>query len=219
MAFNCGVSFGACMVRITRVDENGNVIAGNNAYVTDKPVSINVNPNIETGNAFSVRNGCGCSISRRKFPDTFNWWELSLQTATLEPEMIAFMLGAATIADGADIVGVAFPSALWTARRRTRRWRSSSGRSMSSARASTRPTRTSTGCSPPRVWQIGDNTFEEGPAQPTLNAFSQTNGNWGDGPYGDGPPDGEDISEGGFWATADALPTAECAAQAVTAVS
>ena len=29
----------------------------------------------------------------------------------------------------------------------------------------------------------------------------------------------EDISEGGFWATADALPTAECAAQAVTAIS
>ena len=43
--------------------------------------------------------------------------------------------------------------------------------------------------------------------------------NWGDGPYGDGPPDGEDISEGGFWATADALPTADCAASAVTSTS
>ena len=72
---------------------------------------------------------------------------------------------------------------------------------------------------PSTVWQIGDNTFEEGPAQPTLNAFSQTNGNWGDGPYGDGPPDGEDISEGGFWATADALPTAACAPAAVTSTS
>ena len=80
MAFNCGVSFGACLVRITRVDENGNVIAGDNTYVTDKPISISVNPNIETGQRFSVRNGCGCSISRRKFPDTFNWWELTLQT-------------------------------------------------------------------------------------------------------------------------------------------
>ena len=60
------------MVRITRLDENGNVIAGKNSYVTDKPVSINVNPNIETGNNFPVRNGCGCKISSRKFPDTFN---------------------------------------------------------------------------------------------------------------------------------------------------
>jgi hypothetical protein len=69
------------------------------------------------------------------------------------------------------------------------------------------------------VWQIGDNTFEEGPAQPTLNGFSQTNTCWGEGPYGDGPPDGEDIREGGFWATADPLPTAACAASEVTAVS
>ena len=39
MAFNCGVSFGACLVRITRLDENGNVIAGDNAYVSDKLIS------------------------------------------------------------------------------------------------------------------------------------------------------------------------------------
>ena len=28
MADICGVSFGACLVRVTRVDANGNVIAG-----------------------------------------------------------------------------------------------------------------------------------------------------------------------------------------------
>jgi len=218
MAFNCGVSFGACLVRITRVDDNGNVIAGDNAYVTDKPISISVNPNIETGNAFSVRNGCGCSISRRKFPDTFNWWELSLQTATLEPEMIAFMLGADTIDDGADVVGVAFPSALACEDANPavafEFW---SEHVVGSGLDATYPY--FHWVFPSSVWQIGDNTFEEGPAQPTLNAFTQTNGNWGDGPYGDGPPDSQDISEGGFWATADALPTAECAAQAVTATS
>lgn len=218
MAFNCGVSFGACLVRITRLDDSGNVIAGNNAYVSDKPISISVNPNIEAGNSFSVRNGCGCSISRRKFPDTFNWWELTLNMAALEPEMIAFMLGAATIEDGADVVGVAFPSALacdeaspavafefWAEH------------VVGSGLDGTYPY--FHWVFPSTVWQIGDNTFEEGPAQPTLNGFSQTNQQWGDGPYGDGPPDGEDISEGGFWATADALPTAECAAQAVSAVS
>jgi hypothetical protein len=218
MAFNCGVSFGACLVRITKVDDNGNVIAGNNAYVSDKPISISVNPNIETGNSFSVRNGCGCSISRRKFPDTFNWWELSINMATLEPSMIAFMLGAETIVDGSDVVGVAFPSALacdeaspavafefWTEH------------VVGSGLDATYPY--FHWVFPSTVWQIGDNTFEEGPAEPTLNGFSQTNGNWGDGPYGDGPPDGEDISEGGFWATADTLPTAACAPQAVTSVS
>lgn len=218
MAFNCGVSFGACRVRITRVDENGSVIAGNNAYVSDKLISVSVNPNIESGNSFSVRNGCGCGIARRKFPDTFNWFELSLQTAALEPSMIAFMLGAATITDGADIVGAAFPSALecdeaspavafefWTEH------------VVGSGLDGTYPY--FHWVFPSSTWVLGDNTFEEGPASPTLNGTSQTNAQWGDGPYGDGPPDSEDISEGGFWATNDALPAAVCAPSAVSAVS
>jgi hypothetical protein len=66
---------------------------------------------------------------------------------------------------------------------------------------------------------MGDNTFEAGPAAPTLNGKSKTNGNWGEGPYGDGPPDGQDISEGGFWATDEELPDAACAAVAVTSTS
>ena len=49
-----------------------------------------------------------------------------------------------------------------------------------------------------------------------LNGFSRANANWGDGPYGDGPPDSEDISEGGFWKTADLPPAADCAAGNVT---
>ena len=39
MAFNCGVSFGICATRITRLDDAGNVIAGANAYVT-KPYGV-----------------------------------------------------------------------------------------------------------------------------------------------------------------------------------
>ena len=97
MAFNCGVSFGACLVRITRVDSNGNVIAGSNSYVSDKPISIQVNPNNEAGNNFSVRNGCGCKVASRKNPDTFNFWELTFDTAAMEPSMQAFLLGAETI--------------------------------------------------------------------------------------------------------------------------
>lgn len=218
MAFNCGVSFGACLVRITKVDSNGNVIAGTNSYTTDKPISIGVNANNEAGNSFSVRNGCGCGIARRKFPDTFNYWELTLQMATLEPEMIAFMIGAATIEDGADVVGVAFPSSLACDEASPavafEFW---SEHVVGSGLDATYPY--FHWVFPSSTWVISDNTFEEGPAQPSLTGTSQTNGNWGDGPYGDGPPDSQDISEGGFWATADVLPTAECAAQAVTSVS
>ena len=218
MAVNCGVSFGLCRARVTRVDSNGNVIAGNNAYVTDTAITVTVTPNIETGTAVSVRNGCGCKISSFKFPDTFNWFEFSFADATLEPEMMAFMLGAATISDGSDTVGLAFPSSLacdedepavafefWT------KHIVGSGQDASFPWVHW--------VFPMTIWALGDNTFEEAAAQPTLNGFSRTNGNWGDGPYGDGPPDGEDISEGGYWKTDVEPPSAACAAVAVTSTS
>jgi hypothetical protein len=218
MAVNCGVSFGLCRVRVTRVDANGNVIAGQNAYVTDAALSISVTPNIETGTAISVRNGCGCKISSFKFPDTFNWFELAFVDTTLEPVLEAFLLGAETIVDGADVVGLAYPSSLacdedepavaiefWTKH------------IVGSGQDAIHPWVHYV--FPMSIWQLGDNTFEEAAGQPTLNGFTRTNGNWGDGPYGDGPPDSQDISDGGWWKTADEPPTAACAAVAVTAVS
>jgi len=222
MANLCGVSFGVCTVRLTKVDCDGNVIAGNNSYVTDKPLSVAVNPNIETGNTFSVRNGCGCSISRFKAPDTFNWFEFVFTQAALEPTMLAFLLGQDTITDpdlsGTPIVGLNFSSEtdcddceaavafeFWTQH------------IVGSAQDANTPW--IHWVFPRVIWQIGDNTFEEGIAQPVVNGFSRTNDLWGHGPYGDGPPDDQEVTEWAFWKTDVEPPTAECAAQAVTATS
>ena len=218
MAVNCGVSFGVCAIRVTKVDSVGNVVAGNNSYVTDKPISVALNPNIETGATFSVRNGCGCSIARFKANDTFNWLEFAFVEAALEPELQAFLLGAATIEDGSDVVGLAYPGALacdedepavafefWTQH------------IVGSAQDATFPWFHFV--FPKTIWQLGNNTFEENIAQPTVNGFSRTNTNWGDGPYADGPPDSEDISEGGWWKTDVDPPVAVCAAAAVSATS
>jgi hypothetical protein len=216
MAVNCGVSFGLCAVRVTLVGADGSVVAGpGNSYVTDKPLSITLTPNIETGNTFSVRNGCGCSIARFKANDTFNWFEFTFAQAALEPEMQAMLLGAETIVDGADTVGLAFPSALdcneaepavalefWTQH------------IVGSGQDGTLPW--FHWVFPKTVWQLADNTFEEDIAQPSLSGFSRTNQQWGDGPYGDGPPDGQDIREGGYWKTDVDPPAADCAAADVT---
>ncbi len=218
MAVNCGVSFGCCAVRITRVDSRGSVIAGLNSYVTDKPVSVAVAPNIETGNTFSQRNGCGCGIARFKAPDVFNWFDLTFTEAALEPEMQAFLLGAATIMDGFDAVGVNYPGSLacdddepavaiefWTQH------------VVGSAQDSQFPWFHFV--FPMTIWHLGDNTFDENIANPVVVGFSRTNPLWGNGPYNDGPPDGQNIEEGGWWKTDIDPPTAECAAQNVTATS
>ncbi|GIV03726.1 MAG: hypothetical protein KatS3mg015_2556 [Fimbriimonadales bacterium] len=216
MAVNCGVSFGICAVRLTKVDVTGAVLPPpNNSYVSDKPISIAVRPNIEEGQTFSLRNGCGCSIARFKANDTFNWWEFTFQMGALEPAMLSMLLGTPTIEQGADIVGQAFLGALdcdeaepavalefWTQH------------IVGSGQDAFHPY--IHWVFPKTVWRLGDNTFEEGIAQPTVEGFSRTNNQWGDGPYGDGPPDGQDISEGGWWKTAIAPPTAACAPASVT---
>lgn len=218
MADACGVPFGACLIRVTRLDTNGNVIAGSNAYVSDTPISIALSPDIETGDSISVKNGCGCKIASRKFPDTFNFWNVTLTDAELEPTLISFLLGAETIVDGADTVGWAFPSSLacdeQSPRTQFEFWvENGQGSGLN-------PTYPYWHWVIPAVaWTFGDNTFESGNATPTFTGTSQANGNWGDGPYGDGPPDGQDLTEGGAWATNDTLPTAECAAQTVTSTS
>jgi hypothetical protein len=210
MAVNCGVSFGICVARLTLVDADGVVIGNtNNSYVTDNALSISVTPNIETGNTFSARNGCGCSIARFKANDIFNWFEFSFRAAALEPQMMSMLLGAETIENGLDVVGMAFQGALdcnddepavalefWT--------KHIVGSSQDAAYPWVH------WVFPRTVWQLGDNTFEEGIAEPTVNGFSRTNAMWGDGPYADGPPDSQDISEGGWWKTATAPPDAAC---------
>ena len=217
MAANCGVSFGICRLRVTKVDAAGNVVAETgNSYVTDNVVSVSLTPNIETGNTISVKNGCGCSVARFKENDTFNWFEFGFQNATLEPDLLALLLGTPTIVDGADVVGQAFTGALacdedepavalefWTKH------------VVGSGQDGTYPW--IHWVFPKTVWQLGDNTFGSSEAaQPTVNGFSRTNLQWGAGPYGDGPPDGEDIREGGWWKTDVEHPAAACASADVS---
>ena len=212
MAVNCGVSFGLCAVRVTKLNDVGAVIdEPDNSYVSDKAVTVSMTPNIETGNTFSLRNGCGCSLARFKSTDIFNWFEFSFARGALEPELEHMLLGGETIIDGADVVGINGPGALecdegepgvafefWT--------QHIVGSGLDSIHPYVH------WLFPFTIWQLGDNTAEEDLMQLTLNGFSRTNTAWGGGPYADGPPDGQSVTEWAYWKTNDLLPTAACVA-------
>lgn len=216
MAVACGVSFGLCNVRVTRLDENGVAMGGaGNTYTTDRAVTLGLSPNIETGNTFNLRNGCGCSISRFKSLDVFNWFEFTFANGALEPELMAMMLGSDGITSAGDTVGMHFGSALgcddaeptvalefWT--------KHINGNTQDTAHPWVH------WVFPKTVWQLGDNTAEEDFQQTALAGFSRSNPIWGSGPYGDGPPDGSDVIEGAFWKTNVTPPTAACASGSVT---
>ena len=221
MAINCGGTVNICRVRVTAVDANGNVAGTtNNNYVTDLVTEVSLSPDITTGDTITQKNGCGCKVIGYKVKDVFNFFTFAFTDAALEPALQALMLNGAlasqqTIVNGSDTVGLAFTGALecdedepavafefWTQH------------VVGSAQDGTYPW--IHWVFPKSVWALGDNTFAEGVGLPVLNGFSRANPNWGDGPYGDGPPDGQDISEGGYWKTAVEPPTAACATGNVT---
>ena len=220
MAVNCGVSFGICMLRVTLLDAEGNVEdVDNNVYVSDKITSVSLSPDIEQGNTFSKKNGCGCSLARFRTPDIFNFWTFEFEDGALEPALEALMLantGVHTILDGtADVVGVGkgvtesecdeasvgVALEFWT--------KHIVGGGLDALRPYIH------WVFPFTQWQRGDNTAEEDFMANNLTGFSSTNANWGAGPFGDGPPDGSDISDYGYWQTDDPLPTAQCGYQTV----
>ena len=213
---NCGPSFGACGARVTLLDEFGNVDAGENSYVTDKLVSLAFSPNIDTGNTFSQRNGCGCSLARFRAEDIFNWWEFTFTDGAMEPEMMALMVGSTTITDAGDSVGFHFPSALDCSDvRRQVALEIWTQHIVGSNKDAGHPY--IHWVWPASVWQLGDNTAEEDFMNPVLTGFSRSNPLWGSGPYSDGPPDGSDVGpEGAVWKTSDTPPAADCATATVT---
>lgn len=212
----CGVPYGLCAYRVTRLDSDGN--ADDDNVVGRHPVTVGFNPNIDQGTDVTARDGCGCSTASIKGRPIFNWFEFTFGKDVLEPAAEAMMTGDTPIMQSGLAIGVNGASALdcdedpdyvgfefWA--------------------------KHYVGNSPdatyklvhwvfPRTrWWWGDNTQEEGVGRTVLQGVSSSNPLWGGGPYGDGPPDGQDVVEWARWFTNDDLPTATaCGALATGAI-
>jgi hypothetical protein len=218
MPVNCGPSFGVCAIRVTLLDELGNVDAGSNSYVSDGILSLAFSPNIDTGNTFTQRSGCGCKLASFKAEDNFNWWEFTFTDGLIEDALVAMMVGGTPITEGGSVVGVHYPTELdcgetqrqvaleiWT----QHILRGGNGKDSIHPYIHW--------VWPATKWQFGDNTAEEDFMNPVLTGYSVSNALWGGGPYGDGPPDGSDVAPNGSrWKTADLPPAADCALASVT---
>jgi hypothetical protein len=207
-------------MRVTLLDELGNVAdQENNYWVTDKLVSIAVNPEVEAGADLTLKGGCDCIIGTYRGPDLFKRHTFEVSIGALEFGMMALMLGATPILEGTDpddVIGLIGPNQVSCA-----------------------------DAPPPNValevwsyaweddhqneglpyihwlwpltrWQVGPATLGVDFFQPALTGFSQSNPLWGAGPYDDDP--GVDVGDGPYavWLTDTAPPDAECAYGTIT---
>ena len=218
----CGQSILACGLRVTLLDDEGDVSAtSNNYYMTDDLISIAINPNIEEGSDRVSKSGCDCIIATAKFPNLLKRFDFEINLGSFEPALESLMTGAPVRLDESDDpvpIGLDFPTQVscndapppkvaievWSDN-----WESD------------HPSPTLPFLHwvwPGTRWNIGPSTLNSDFAPWVLNGFSFGNSLWGHGPFTDAPA--QVIGPlGSVFQSADAIPDAECGFQSVTPAS
>lgn len=101
---NCYGSIQACRLRIGALDDSGAPDPGlTNLVVTDALIQVQTSYEIETGQEFTQKNGCGEICQTFKEEDKIKRVNLELQLCQLDYELLVLMLGATAI-NGTDLV-------------------------------------------------------------------------------------------------------------------
>lgn len=217
MAAPCGVTLHVCRMRITKLDDLGNVDTGDdNFYVTNALITVGVTPNVAQGADLELRGGCDCVLASYRGVDSLKRFDFEVANGKKEPGLEALLTNGTVLtgSDGSTTVniGVAYPGPLdcddtprnvafefWTDH-----W---NGDSIDPDFPYIHHV------FPQSRWQNGPITYGNDFGQPGFTGYSKQNLVWDD-PYGDGP--GASIPYGAWFYTDDALPDAECDFQTVS---
>lgn len=113
---NCYGSIQACRLRVGALDDAGAPDPGvGNLVVTDALIQIQSSYNIETGQEFTQKNGCGAICQTFKEDDKIKSVGLELQLCQLDYELLVLLLGASAISAtglvdaGSAVIGYDLP--------------------------------------------------------------------------------------------------------------
>jgi hypothetical protein len=217
---HCYGSLQVCALRVAALDASGAPLPGaSNGYVSDSLIQASVSLELETGDDFTLKNGCGAICQTFRDCDRIKRAAVDLELCTLDSELIALLIGAGTLftdTGTGDAIGYELPSSaidcpdgvsleLWT-----KAW---DGASQAAAPFLGAPSYYHF-VFPKVRWQMGDLTMENEIMSIPLTGIADENpGMDADGPFDDWNAD--IILAGGFttvggWFLDDTLPTAAC---------
>lgn len=108
MANPCYGGVQACRLRVARLDAGGAPDTGeDNLYVTDSIIQIQSTPEVEAGDEFTQKNGCGDICVSFKGKDHIKRVGLSLSLCQLDGELLEMLTGGSVLTSGGDTVGYA----------------------------------------------------------------------------------------------------------------
>lgn len=97
------------VLRVTRLDECGNIEYGECAYgVSDGYVQAVLTPSTEEGERFLQRNAKGNAIVNQRSRPILNWYDVSIQFQEVDPEIFTIITGLEPYMDDQDRV-IGFP--------------------------------------------------------------------------------------------------------------
>ena len=112
---HCYASLQVCALRVAALDANGSPDNGAaNGYVSDALIEATVSLELEEGDDFTVKNGCGAICQQFRDCDRLKSLSFELQLCHLDAELISLMTGASLITDlsgggAGDAIGLEFP--------------------------------------------------------------------------------------------------------------
>ena len=212
MATICASAIHLCRIRVTRLNSDGSAHNGpNNTYVSDKPLTLTVTPQIEAGVDRTMVGGCDCIVAEYRGYDKLKYFTLELDIVQLEPAMFEMMTGADVVLSSGNIVGnwwasqvncsaAIQPNVAFEGWQDT--WEDDHQKAS--------PYRYVHWIWPSSFWQIASFTLQNDFNQPRLTGFTRGNTQWGLGIYADTPSAVGVL--GGYFFT-DTIPTALCGYQ------
>jgi len=220
---HCFGSLQVCALRVAKLNAAGSPVTGaSNGYVSDALVMAKVTTEIEEGDEFTLKNGCGSICQTFKDCDRVKRVTVEMELCQLDSELLSLITNGSNITkiSSGDSIGYELPEAndvcsngvsleLWT-----KAWDGS---------AQATPVSVGAGGLTPAYWhwvmpsvkfQIGDLTLENEILKVPVKGFGNANPRiTANGPFDDWPSD--IVARGGItssagWFLDSVIPTATC---------
>lgn len=226
MTSTCYASVELSAIRVAELTSAGapNTGAGN-GYVSDAAIQMGVTVEVETGTEFVQKNGLGAICATLKQPDTIKRVTLALELCQLDSELIAMLTGGQTFASGGNTIGMQLPAVGATPPNLCiEAWTKAWDGGGQAVPAFTSPTPAYFHfVFPLTTWVQGQFSMAEGfMVVPLTGSGSENSAITANGPFDDWPApvvNAGGITRIGGWFLDDDLPTAACAAIAVSSAA
>lgn len=231
MSANCVGSLQVCRLRVAQLTAGGLPDAGvDTGYTSDAIIQANISVELESGDDFVLKNGCGNLCQTFKDADRVKRVNIDMELCQLDSELVGLLVGADTFVDMSNnTLGAALPSStdtpsngvaleLWT-----KAWDSNQQANASLIGGSSNDVLYFRWFFPFVRFQLGAMTLQNDILRIPVAGYGQENDDMpSEGPFQDFPTAVDTaggITTAGGWFLDDTLPAAQCGYITVPAVS